>query len=237
MRIALCDDEATDRQTIRELALSFGKERGLEFEIDAFSSGEEFLASAVGYDIVFMDIYLTGISGMETVERLGSSSACQIVFTTTSREYAVEAFGMDAAHYLVKPLTAGAVAAAMERCLNRLGQGSGKTLPVRTSQGTVSVPVEKIIYIEVRDKLCTIHTGKNTFQTYTSLDALSEQLGDSFLRVQRSYVVNMAYIESFLFDRVVMQDRTEIMLSRTNKLELKNQYQNYLFHLARREEP
>lgn len=236
MRIALCDDEPVSQQTLQELVETFGKERKLQIEIDAFSSGEDFLTSAQTYDIVFMDIYLTGISGMETVERLDGSELCQVVFTTTSREHAVEAFGLNAAHYLVKPLTVQAVTAAMERCLSRLGQNPGKALVIKTGQWTVSVPMEKIIYIEVLDKLCTVHTRKNTFQTYTSLDALSEQLDDSFLRVQRSFAVNMGFIESFLFDRVVMQDGTEIMLSRSNKPELKRQYQNFLFHLARRDE-
>lgn len=236
MRIALCDDEAVSRQAMQELVQAFGNEQKLEFEIDTFSSGEDFLTSAQEYDIVFMDIYLTGISGMETVERLGGSERCQVVFTTTSREHAIEAFGLNAAHYLVKPLTAKAVAEAIERCLSRLGQSPGKALTVKTGQGAVSVPMEKIIYIEVLDKLCTVHTAKNAFQTYASLDALYEQLDGSFLRVQRSFVVNMDFIESFLFDRVVMQGGTEIMLSRNNKPVLKKQYQDYLFHLARRGE-
>lgn len=236
MRIALCDDETVSRQALQELVRAFGDAQKLEFEIDTFSSGEDFLTSAQEYDIVFMDIYLTGISGMETVERLGGSEWCQVVFTTTSREHAIEAFGLNAAHYLVKPLTAQAVAEALERCLSRLGQSPGKALTVKTGQGTVSVPMDKIIYIEVLDKLCTVHTAKNAFQTYASLDALYEQLDGSFLRVQRSFVVNMGFIESFLFDRVVMQGGTEIMLSRNNKPVLKKQYQDYLFHLARRGE-
>lgn len=233
MHIALCDDEAQSLHTLQALVRSFCRERNLDVEIDCFSCGEDFLASKGQYDIVFMDIYLTGISGMETVERFGNSEHCQVVFTTTSREHAVEAFGMNAAHYLMKPLTAETVAQAMERCLRRLGQSPGKSLSIKTSRGMVSVPMEKITYIEVLDKLCTVHTVKNEFQTYTSLDALFEQLDDAFLRVQRSYVVNMDFVESFLFDRVILNGGVEIMLSRNNRAELKKQYQKFLFGLAR----
>lgn len=96
-------------------------------------------------------------------------------------------------------------------------------------------PAFTIIYIEVFNKICTIHTEKNSFQTYTSLDALSELLdGDSFMRAQRSFLVNMKYIESFYFDHIVMQSGKEIVLSRNNRAGLKNQYQQFLFHLARR---
>ncbi len=82
-------------------------------------------------------------------------------------------------------------------------------------------------------KLCLIHTEKNEFRTYTSLDALFEQLDDSFLRLQRSYVVNMNFIESFLFDRVILKNNMEIMLSRSNRSEMKKQYQSFLFQMAR----
>lgn len=160
MRIALCDDELLAQQTLLELVETFGEKRKLRFEIDAFASGEDFLASAQTYDIVFMDIYLTGISGMAAVERLGGSELCQVVFTTVSLEHAVEAFGLNAAHYLVKPLTAQTVAAAMERCLSRLGQNPEKFLMVKMGQGVVPVSMGKIVYIEVQDKLCTIHTEK-----------------------------------------------------------------------------
>lgn len=233
MRLALCDDEAASRLELQALIQAFGKERKLEFDIELFSCGEDFLAAHHEYDIVFMDIYLSGISGIETVTRSDSPSRCQVVFTTASREHAVEAFGLDAAHYLVKPLTAESVADAMERCLRRLGQGLEKSLAVRTGQGTISVPMERITFIEVFDKLCTVHTDKNDFQTHTSLDALFEQLDDTFLRVQRSYVINMSFVESFLFDRVILRNGTEIMLSRSNRAELKKQYQKFLFGLAR----
>lgn len=235
MRIALCEDETDSRCALARMVRSFCEARELAAEIDAFSCGEDFLTSKREYDIVFVDIYLTGMTGVETVKRLRDASHCQIVFTTTSREHAIEAFGLNAAHYLVKPLTAQAVAQAMERCLARLGKGPGKSLSVKTAQGIIPVPMEQIKYIEVRDKLCTIHSTKKDLETYTSLDALFEQLDGSFLRAQRSFVVNMNFIESISADRVVLRDGVQIPLSRSNRGALKGQYQKFLFDLARRD--
>ncbi len=122
----------------------------------------------------------------------------------------------------------------MERCLERLGKSSGKSLLVKTDRGTIPVPMEQIKYIEVCDKLCTIHTEKSCFQTHTSLDALFEQLDDSFLRAQRSYVVNMSFIETVSADWLMLRDGAKITLSRNKRAELKEQYQKFLFDLARR---
>lgn len=236
MRIALCEDEADSCRTLSRLVRAFCDERELAAEIDAFSCGEDFLASGREYDIVFMDVYLTGMNGMEAVKRLRGAAHCQTVFTTISREHAVEAFGLNAAHYLVKPLTAQAVAQAMERCLSRLGKSAGKILLVKTGQGSIPVPMEQIEYIEVRDKLCTLHTIKNNFQTHTPLDALFEQLDDTFLRAQRSYVVNMSFIEAISAEQITLRGGAKIPISRSNRAELKGRYQNFLFDLARRDE-
>ncbi len=235
MRIALCEDEADSCRTLSRLVRAFCEERELEIEIEIFSCGEDFLASEREYDIVFVDVYLAGMDGVETVKRLPGAAHCQIVFTTVSREHAIEAFGLNAAHYLVKPLTAQSVTQAMERCLARLGKSPGESLLVKTDRGTIPVPMEQIMYIEVRNKLCTIHTENKDIQTCTSLNSLFEQLDSSFLRAQRSYVVNMGFIGSISSDWVILRDGEKIPLSRNNRAGLKGQYQKFLFDLARRE--
>ena len=115
MHIALCDDEENALLLLREMVQAFCEKKRLEAVIDLFSGGEDFLASAQRYDILFMDIYLPGMNGMEAAERAGALALQQIVFTTVSREYAVEAFRLNAAHYLTKPLSAQSVAEAMEQ--------------------------------------------------------------------------------------------------------------------------
>ncbi len=234
MYIALCDDEKDSLLMLQNIVRSFCDARGLDTGIDLFTSGEDFLSSEQKYDVVFMDIYLSGINGLDAAEQYGRQG--EIVFTTTSLDHAVKAFGLNAAHYLVKPLTAEDVAEAMERCLARLGNILQKTITVKTNRGTVSVQMRQIQFIEVFNKICLLHTEKNEFRTYTSLDALFEHLDSSFLRLQRSYAVNMNFIESFLFDRVLLKNGMEIMLSRSNRSELKKQYQKFLFQLARGDE-
>ena len=186
-------------------------------------------------DIIFMDIYLGGINGVEAARDISRAGRGRFIFTTASREYALEAFALNAAHYLLKPLTKNAVREALGRCLPKREDEHPKLLEIKTRQGIVPIPMDNIVYIEVLNKICTVHTEKNSFQTYISLDALSELLDStSFIRAQRSFIVNMKYIESFYFDHIVMQGGKEIVLSRSSRTELKNQYQQFLFHLARR---
>jgi len=184
--IAICDDNEKDRGILETLLHSICSEWNLTARILHYSSGEEFLsAQAPPIDIIFMDIYRGGINGVEAARDISRAGRGRFIFTTASREYALEAFALNAAHYLLKPLTKNAVREALGRCLPKREDEHPKLLEIKTRQGIVSIPMENIVYIEVLNKICTVHTEKNSFQTYISLDALSELLdGTSFIRAQ-----------------------------------------------------
>lgn len=237
LNIAICEDHYEDLCCLKHFADDFFQEQNLPSKIVSFSDGEAFLAvhKTQPFDIVFMDIFLDNSNGMAAAQQACSLHPLQIIFTTCSREHAIEAFGINAAHYLIKPLTEAAVRQALERSLLRLNLNYSRQIPIKTSRGIVSIPVHNIIYIEVFNKICLIHTEKNTFQTYSSLDALFELLDDAiFMRAQRSYIVNMNYIDIFYFDHIQLTNGLEIILSRNNRSDLKKQYQQFLFQLARR---
>lgn len=239
LNIAICDDEKTDCRTLEELLYACCSKMKLNIRTNIFSCGESFLAShqKQPYDIVFMDIYMTGINGIRAIRDACLVNRCQAVITTISREHAMEAFGLDAAHYLLKPLTKDGVREAIKRCLPRLEAKPDRQIRVKTNRGVVPIPIHRIVYIEVFDKICCIHTEKNTYQTYSTLSALFDLLDDRFfMRAQRSYIINMGYIEAFHFDRVILQGGKEVVLSRGKRAKLKNQYQQFLFYLARRGE-
>lgn len=239
LNIAICDDDEKDRDILDAFLHAICDEWDINARILHYSSGEEFLFALkqkYSPDIIFMDIYLSGINGIETAKDISRTGKGRFIFTTTSRDHALEAFALNAAHYLVKPLAKNAVREALRRCLPRHDAERPKLLEIKTGHGIVPVRMDNIVYIEVLNKICTIHTEKDSFQTYTSLDALSELLdGASFIRAQRSFIVNMKYIESFYFDHIVLQGGKEISLSRNSRADLKKQYQQFLFHLARRD--
>ena len=99
MQIALCDDEEQQLDELEGFLRAYEAAHGLDLTLTRFSSGEALLVASEEFSIVFMDIYLDGLLGTETVRRLGGEA--QVVFITTSREHAIEACGLGAAHYLL----------------------------------------------------------------------------------------------------------------------------------------
>ena len=106
IKVAVCDDLEEDRQVLVNLLSEYTDKNNLYVKIQEFTSGEAFLASDTSeYSLVFMDIFMDGINGMETAKALiVRNSRVQIVFESTSTEFAAEAFDIEALHYLVKPV-------------------------------------------------------------------------------------------------------------------------------------
>lgn len=106
MKIAVIDDSAEDRKLLAEKIQNFCLRESLIYEIRSFSSGNEFLqASRADWDIIFLDIFMNEIDGMTLARTLrGNNVHSLIVFTTSSRDYAIESYDVRAFHYLVKPI-------------------------------------------------------------------------------------------------------------------------------------
>lgn len=234
--IAAVDDCGDDLEVLAEQIKVVCSEINIESRVYLFHSGEEFLTANRdhGFDITFMDICMNDMNGIETVKSALTGKSRRFIFTTTSTDYAVEAFALNAVHYLVKPTTNESVAEALKRCIQTVPEKSGKILNIKFGKFVIPVPTDEILFIEVTDKLCTVHTEKNQIDTHTSLGALYALLDSNiFIRPQQSYVVNMNYIDSFFFDHIVLRNGKEITLSRNGRAELKERYQSFLFRLAR----
>lgn len=234
--VAICEDNERDSEILAGMLNETCGELGYDVSADIFRTGEEFLAAceSKAYHVSFMDIYLEGMSGIEAARSVGGR--CRFVFTTTSTEHAVEAFAINAAHYLVKPLTKERVADAISRCVALISEKNASILSIRTGRRIVRIPMENIVYIEVKNKVCAVHTENGSYETQSSLNSLYGQLDEElFIRAQQSFAVNMDFIESFYYDRVIVCGGVEIALSRTNRAELKRQYQRFLFGQVRGE--
>ena len=101
IEIAVCDDETIIREQIRQ----FVRNRVPDSHIEVYAAGEELLAANRSFDLVFLDIQMEGLNGMDTARALRTKKADTIlIFVTGLKEYVFEAFDVSAFHYLLKPL-------------------------------------------------------------------------------------------------------------------------------------
>jgi DNA-binding LytR/AlgR family response regulator len=235
--IAVCDSSTDNRNTLISMVGRFCFARNIIAQIDEFSNGDDFLTSIshTGYDVVFIEAFSNEIHGIDIVDFIKKNRMCdtQFIFSSDSNKYALDAFNLDAAHYLTC-LTSEMADEAMRRCLARMNMTTcSGFLDVKATNGVVSVPADKVMYIEVNNKVCTIHTTRSNIRTYSSLDSINDKIDScTFLRANRSFIVNMNYIEHFYSDHLILCDSTYVSLSRNSRTQLKERYGHFLNDLA-----
>lgn len=200
-RILIVDDEAPARARLRALLEAH---RGCEIIGEAASGDEALrLAAMLAPDVVLLDVRMPGISGLEAARHLALlPEPPAIIFTTAYDAYAVEAFEAEAVGYLLKPVRAERLAAALERAsrlaspaLDRLatrdGQPAARThIGVRRRDGIHLVPLADVYYFAADQKYTTLrHTGGSEL-IEDSLRTLEEEFGARFIRVHRSTLVH-----------------------------------------------
>lgn len=236
MRIAVCDDVRSDCNLLTLYLEEYALKHCLKIGINVYCSGEELLNAAVdhSYDIVFLDIYMSGRNGIETArELIKTGSTCRLIFTTSSREHAVESYDLNAVHYLMKPLCYEQLEKAMDRC-KELFRQSEQCIEVLSERVLMRIIIKNLMFAEVFGNMTVIHTISGNIKTYMSLEDLTRLLPkDRFLRCHRSYLVNMYYISDVGGTEFILKNNDRIPIRRPDRQQMKQRYADCLFSMTR----
>lgn len=236
LKVAVCEDQATDTC----LLMGCIEQSGIDAQCDAFSSGEEFLESfAAGrYDIIFMDIYMNGIHGVQVVERIRKiDSNVVIAFVTTSAEHALEGYRLGVLKYLEKPVCAEGVEDAMR--LAMMNRAAKETISLLVGGKHVDIPLDDILYFENQNHVVLVHTTSATLKTSQTvrLDHIAEKLlAHPFIRSHKSYLVNLRHVSKIdqTFGDFVMQNGDRACIRTRDRKKIQDAYEEYLFAAARK---
>lgn len=150
MKIAIVDDMPEDSDKLVALMERYLREQTLVARVATYQSGEAFLADekAREYSVVFLDIYMGGLTGMEVASRLRELGAtCPVIFLTTSQTHAVESYRVRALDYLIKPITYEMLKGTMDMLLCRQGKEE-PYLVVKEGRSLRRVPLAGIDYVD-----------------------------------------------------------------------------------------
>ena len=197
LNIALCDDLSKDRIKLQEDIAAYFADKPEKAEVSAFESGDELLAviQKKQFHIVFMDVYMEGLSGVETSQQLRKlGKNCAIIFTTTSPDHAMAGYEVSASDYLLKPFLREDVFVALDYAISKLPKAQC-SLEIVSDRNHLDLPIADIMYIEVFGHECHVHMADGAvYSTNQSLKTLEEAVGPDFIRSHKSYLVNAAHI-------------------------------------------
>ena len=237
LRVIVADDEALARRLVRALLAPHE-----DVEIVAQCTDGDELATALerDVDVLLLDVRMPGRDIFDVIEaraRRSPSSMPAVIFTTAYQRYAVRAFELNAADYLVKPLSAGRFSQALDRARQRiddresvaagvarvardLGRRPDRLLVPERGR-MVPIEVAAIDWIQAEGDYARVHAGGKSFLVARSLSDLERRLDpDRFTRIHRSAIVNRDRIREVVPEgssrhTVVLADGTRLVLSRS----------------------
>jgi two-component system response regulator LytT len=220
IRALIVDDEEPARGELRYLLAAHPE---VEVVGEAASAGEALaLAESVRYDVVFLDIELPGMTGLEAARLvLNRREHPAVVFVTAHERYAVDAFAVEAFDYLVKPVEPERLARVVKRLArarNREGQPVEKIAVVSSRGAKTLLDYDAVHWIEADGDYSRVHTYDRAYLSTSSLRELEELLPSGrFARIHRSHVVNLAKVAAV---RRAGPDRLRLALDDEQRTEL-----------------
>ncbi len=228
LSIAIVEDEATIRKQIIFLI----QRKKTAVKIAEFASGEDFLLAKEDFHLVFLDIQMKGVDGIETARRLRQEQRNSlIIFVTALKDYVFQAFDVSAFHYLLKPINSDRFGQVFDRAVENIEQYSQyKNHPLLIQLKGRSICIEKteILYLENRLKKIEIHTLNETIEFYASMKNLEPQLSTAFFRCHRGYLVNMYWIHEYDNSTIILKNGEKIYLAKEKYSAFKKAYMRYL---------
>lgn len=197
LKALIVDDEVHARSELRYL---LGEAGGVEVVGEASDAVEALqLIKAIPYDVVFLDVDMPGLSGVQLAEVLATlDRQPAIVFVTAYSEHAVKAFEVAAADYLVKPVEVPRLQQAIERLTpaETGGQARVDRIPVEKAGKKLLLDVDDILYIMAKDDYSYLHTASERYLSTLSLAQLESRLERrGFFRVHRRFLVNLSEVK------------------------------------------
>nr|WP_314465655.1 LytTR family DNA-binding domain-containing protein [uncultured Clostridium sp.] len=229
IKIAICDDDDEMILELKNKISGYMNETSHKAEIHAFSCAEDLLKSDELFDIVFLDIQMGSMTGMEAAKRIRQSgSECFLIFVTVLKEYVYDAFCVEASDYLLKPLDGQRFQSTMNRILHYVGDKKTSVLTIQKGFWCKSIRFADILYCEAINRKIFVHTKQEIIDYYFRINELEKQLEPDFFCCHRSYLVNLQAVCGYENGQAKLINGENIPVSRLRRQEFMEAMLNYM---------
>ncbi len=231
MNIAICDDQKNELENINRIVSDYAKIHSeLFIKINCFSNPLDMLddISKNGVpDIALLDICMPGILGTEIAKEIQSRGEdnTDIIFLTTSSDFAVEAFALHVNDYLTKPFTKERLTDTLDRVIDR--RKKRLFVPVTCGREIHRIDLYQVLYMESKNHNVEIYLkSAKSIKTHTTLADMKNLFHNitGFIPVGASYIVNLRCVQSILQTELIMINGQSIPIPRRLRNDVKEQY-------------
>lgn len=230
LHIAVCDDEESFVQNLKEQLMRYAQECAQQIRVTVFYDGSELVN---GYDpsidLVFLDIQMNRMDGLAAAERIRQMDGeVGIIFLTTLTRYALEGYKYQATNYIIKPMKYARLKAEMDRWMQRRPAKESPSLVVVNDSGRYRVLLKELKYVETFNRNLLLHTEKENILCYRSMKEMERELaGSGFVRCHTSYIVNLFFVKGVKKLEIELLDGTQLPISQPKRKEFMEKLTEY----------
>jgi Response regulator of the LytR/AlgR family len=236
LKIAICDDERYFRDNVKDYVMTYMNQLKITGEIDMFSSGKRFIEMGIEiqkYDIIFLDINMKGLDGIQTAKKIRDvSKDIFIVFVTAYINYTLEGYKVDAIRYLLKDDMNFKY--TIQECIDAIIEKMDYKVLKREflfSEGKKTLILDNILYIESHLHKLEVHVMEKELKIYSlyeKLDSIEEQLkAYGFIRIHQSFLINIKYLKDVTNYKAILNNGVELVIPKVRYKTVKNMFIAY----------
>lgn len=221
IRVAVCDDEPEVAEKINNSIKSFLTDNKCSFTVEKYYSGESLVESEKKYDLIFLDIEMKELNGIETAQVIRSEDVdVKIVYITSYTDYWQRAYNVHAFDFISKPFSDEDIHNVLKDFLRIYDVENEKTVQLRTADGAAVLKIKDILYFYIKDKekrKVIVNTSHGEYVSTENLKEIYEKLdSEEFYKAHKSCIVNLRYVQSMTKNNggsIIMTDGTNIPLA------------------------
>ena len=235
IRIAICDDQDVFREIIKEKICRVCRNENIKIEIDCYKSGDDLIKTLKKdnfvYDILFLDILMNEIDGIETAKEIRKfDNRMQIIFCTSSSEYILQGYEVEAIGYFIKGEDDTRLREILKRAIEKINRIYDEYILINLKNSIRTIYLKDIEFIEISNRTLSIHTTNEVIDFNGKMQEMLDRLKDkSFILTHRSYLVNISKIKDITPTSITVKSGKEILLSRLRSKVVKEAYLDYIF--------
>lgn len=231
IHIAICDDNIEELSNMGCLINEYRLSKHLNCEHAVFHNGFELISALEKgnhFDLYCMDIIMPVFSGIEVAREVREfDKNASIIFLTSSSEYALESYSVNAINYVLKPISKGKLFPALDKVLEQMKIEQDDAIVVKSNEGIQKILLSNLVFTEVSGRNVFYHliSGK-VIECAESFASVCENMlkYGCFIKTHRSYIVNMQYIDTIDNNRLTLQTLSSVPIAQGKTRGIKERY-------------
>ncbi|MFA9423243.1 MAG: LytR/AlgR family response regulator transcription factor [Sedimentibacter sp.] len=238
LRIAICDDNIADLSNMVSLVNEYKVLKWNKHTITytAFNSAVDLIAAMVSgqqYELVILDIIMPFITGMDAAKEIRQfNQDVKIIFSTSSTEFAVESYAVDAYYYAIKPIWKDKLFILLDRLISEMEIDNNISFLVKSKTGLTRIYINKLEFAEIISRTILYHlTDGSVIEAVGSMSMLENEIiiNPCFIKPHRSYIINMQHIDTLSQREVKMNSLAVVPIAKANYRTVKSTYLTFAF--------